>query len=69
VLTWARRYVDALDPILPVDGVTERVVAVDDDRFPSAGLRDALRQIEFDVHSISRDLPSLDTHSWRGRRW
>ena len=68
-LAWARRYADAVDPLFPTAGVADRLAAAPEDSFPKTGVRDALMQIEYDVHSISRDLSSLDSRFRWGRGW
>jgi hypothetical protein len=66
---WARWYVDQIDPLVPADGVTARITSILEDRFPAAGLRDAMDQIGRHVQSIASDLSSLENrmryrHGW-----
>ncbi len=68
-LAWARRYADAVDPLFPTAGVAGRLAAVSEDSFPKTGVWDALKQIEYDVHGISRNLSSLDSRFRWGRGW
>lgn len=68
-LAWARRYADAVDPLFPAAGVADRLAAVSEDSFPKTGVWDALKQIEYDVHGISRNLSSLDSRFRWGRGW
>ena len=68
-LEWARWYVDQIDPLVPADGVTARITSIPDDRFPAAGLRDAMDQIGRHAQSIASDLSSLENrmryrHGW-----
>jgi len=58
-LEWARWYVDHLDPLLPTEGVAERMTTIPDDHFPSSGYRDSMEQIRRHVQSIASDLSSL----------
>jgi len=68
-LEWARQYANAMDPLFPTAGVADRLAVVPEDSFPKTGVRDALMQIEYDVHSISRNLSSLDSRFRWGRGW
>ena len=66
---WARRFADAVDPLFPAAGVVDRLATVPEGSFPKTGVRGALKQIEYDVHSISRNLSSLDFRFRWGRGW
>ena len=50
-------------------GVVARMTTVPEDRFHSAGYRDAMNQIGYEVQSISRDLSALESRLRYGRGW
>jgi len=60
-LEWADRYADAVDSLVPVAGIAERLTQVPEAASPGSGIRDSMRQIEYDLDSISRSLSALDS--------